>query len=195
MMINTRRGQALGVCLPVVLALLSLPGCARPKCEIELLSYKDPYFPEPYRVTFDTCVFRRDAGGDFHIAGLVTSSVEDQESATITQYLCVHVFWKPYPGRTFANSTTNDATIRYVIVTADGMAAYAGTGFILPKLRRDKLLTATIENANLKLVAQTGNPAEILGDARLTGTLQARRDDHQTIDLTRQLELYAAGEQ
>lgn len=193
-MMTSLRRRHVGLTVSVLAGVLAGPlGCARPTSEIEFVSYKDPYFPEPYRVVFVECTYRVDADGDLHIAGRADFDSDQRDAGAITQYFHAHVFWQPRPGRTFANSTTTDATIRHVIVTADGMAAYAGTGFIYPRRRRGGLLTAKIETANLRLEAQTGDAPELLGDARLRGTLRARRDDHATLDLVRRLEFHAAG--
>ena len=173
-----------------LILLFALPaGCHRSASQIELTSYKDPYFPEPFHVSFDDCTYRIDAGGDIDIAAEATTATPDQ-AGSITQLLHVHVFWQPRPGVTFANKNTSDATIRYIVVTPRGMASYRGTGFVLPKWKRHKL-HASIESANLRLEAQRGDVSELFGDARLQGRLNPRQDEHATVERMRALDLHA----
>lgn len=180
-------------CALLTVWLAAAVGCQQPASELELRSYKDPYFPEPYHLTLQNCVFRVDASGDRHIAARAFRATGESESGPITQFLHVHLFWQPKPGRTFANSTGVNALMRYVIVTPTGTAAYAGTGFVYPKGQRGETLTAEIESASLRLESQSGTPAEVLGDVRLHGTLVARRDEPATVDLIGELDRHAAG--
>ena len=176
MMSSPRRRYATWTwALSVSLCALSL-GCSRATPGIEFVSYKDPYFPEAYRVRFDECVYHIDADGDTHIAA---QTVSEEEGGPVTQWLHVHVFWQPKPGITFANKSTTSATIRYIVATPNGSAIYAGTGFAYPKKARwgDRLNTK-IETGYLRLEAQTGDAPEILGDARFHGYLRAREDPH-----------------
>jgi hypothetical protein len=191
-MSKLRRRRVRRACAIVVAVLGGLTGCAEPGSRVALVSYKDPYFPETYRVTLRECTYRLDACGDLHVAGRAAASAGAAPSDAVTQLLHVHLFWQPHPGRTFAEPTTTDATIRYVVATPTGAAVYAGTGFVYPK-RQGQTLTAEIESATLQLQSQVGEVPEVLGDVRLSGTLVARKDAHTTLDVVRQLERHAAG--
>ena len=181
-------------CAALVGLWASASGCGRPSATIELVSYKDPYFPEVYTVEFSECAYQVDAGGDYHFVGRTTREPEDGASGPITQLLYVHVFWKPRPGKTFTDKTNNDATIRYAIITDSGVAVYAGTGFVYPKRKRfGSDVVARLERARLRLESLVGQAPELLGDARLTGKLVANQDANLTVDVRRELELHAAG--
>ena len=131
-------------------------------------------------------------GGDYHIVGSAAQTPEDGSGGTITQLLHLHMFWKPWPGKTFADSSSVDATIRYAIVTERGAAMYRGTGFVYPKKRRlSDDLVVEIEAGRLRLESRKGDPPELLGTARLTGTLVADNDASLAVDLRRQLDLHA----
>ena len=182
------------VCAALVGLGASASGCGRSSSTIELVSYKDPYFPEPYTVEFSQCAYQLDACGDYHFVGRATREPVEGGSGPITQLLYVHLFWKPHPGKTFANKTSNDATIRYAIVTDSGVAVYAGTGFVYPKRKRfGSRVVARLERARLHLESLVGQAPELLGDARLTGKLVAKQDPNLTVDVRRELELHAAG--
>jgi hypothetical protein len=177
--------------LALLMSVLFLSACARPTASLQLTSYKDPYFPETYDVKLADCAYYVGPGGDYHIAGRASHTPDDGGGA-ITQLLHVHMFWKPWPGKTFDNPTTVDATIRYAIVTERGAAVYSGTGFVYPKKRRfsDDVI-AKVEVARLSLESESGDPPELLGSARLAGKLMAKDDASLALDIRRQLDLRA----
>jgi hypothetical protein len=210
-----------------ILALLLNAGCT-PNADlrftlstdsrITLVSYKDPYFPEPIDIAFSECTYETDASGDLQITArqrqfvLATSDPSPAEYAResvagrpstaaadpltalpLERILHIHVYWQPHPGVTFSNQTATTATIHYVVATQAGTASYTGTAFAYPTWRRDDTLELDLESANLQLDTATGDTPASLGPARLTGKLFARRDPFRTVDLMRQADQHAAG--
>jgi hypothetical protein len=172
--------------------LLFLLGCTRPSAFLEITSYKDAYFPETYVVTLADCAYYVDSGGDYHVVGRAVRTPEEPGGGTIEQLLHVHLFWKPWPGKTFDDPSSVDAILRYAIVTDAGVALYSGTGFVYPRKRwMSEDVIARIEEARLRLDSQTGDSPELLGDARLAGTLVAKRNRSLAVDLRRRLDLHA----
>jgi hypothetical protein len=182
----------LGTWLALLVALLTAVGCSRPTASLELTSYKDPYFPETYEIELADCAYYVGPDGDYHIVGRAAHSPEKSNGGTVEQFVHAHLFWKPWPGKTFAHPTTVDATIRYAIVTEQGTAVYCGTGFVYPKKRRltDGII-ARVEQARLRLESQVGDAPELIGAARLAGKLVAEDNPCLAVDLRRQLELHA----
>jgi hypothetical protein len=177
------------------LLLLLAGGCARTPLgsDLRLVSYKDPLFPETYRVSFTDCTYRQCPRGDYQIVARSTHGLKGA-AGPVTQYVCLDVYWKPHPGKTFSNRTGTDATLRYVIVSDTGVSAYTGSGFVFPSQRKfPAALIAQLETGRLRPGAQTGHPPEILGEARITGDLVAKNDPHRAVDLLREMELLAAG--
>ncbi len=171
---------------------LILLGCRGPSASLEITSYKDPYFPETYVVELADCAYYVDSSGDYHVVGRAVHTPEDDSGGTIEQLLHVHLFWRPWPGKTFDNPTSVDATLRYAIVTESGVAVYSGTGFLYPRKRRmSDDVVAKIEGARLHLDFQAGDSPELLGAARLAGTLVAERNASLAVDLRRRLDLHA----
>jgi hypothetical protein len=181
------------LCAAATVLPVLLLGCASSTGTLELTSYKDPYLPETYQVAFNESAYYTGPGGDYHIVGRATHVPEDNPDGKISQLLHVHLFWKPWPGKTFDDPSTVDATIRYAILTEQGAAVYCGTGFVFPKKRRmsDKLLVK-IENARLRLERQDGDAPDLLGSARAAGELVADSNAALAIDLRRELDLRAA---
>ncbi len=179
--------------LPLLLAALLLPsvGCQRPVSQVEIVSHRDPYFPEPFKVVFDRCAYRTDAGEDCHIAARTVRPDNDPPTA---QYLHVHVYWQPRPGRTPANRSTSNALVRYIVATSDGVAEYTGTGFAYPDEQRDGTLEVSLESIYLKLHLLSGELPEPLGDSELNGTLIAKPDPAAAAQIIRECELLHAQE-
>lgn len=189
----TDRRESRRLLLLLASAAMLLPlGCGRPTAIVKFTSYKDPHFPEVYQVELEQCAYYVGPGGDYHIVGSATHIPEDGSTGTIAQLLHLHMFWKPWPGKTFDDSSSVDATIRYAIVTERGAAMYCGTGFVYPRKRRmSDDVVVEIEVGRLRLASRKGDPPELLGTARLTGTLVADNDASLAVDLRRRLDLHA----
>jgi len=171
-------------------ALLLPGGCASPTGLVELISYKDPEQSLTYTVRFEQCAFALGPDGDYHIAARALDRSAGQSDRAIVQLLHAHVFWRPRPGKTFANSTTVDATLRYALLTADGAAIYGGTGFVyLHRRPFGRELDVSIESGRLRAQKLVGNPPELLGSVRLRGRLLAAEDPAAAMDIRRQLDL------
>lgn len=185
-----RRRPAAGAVGFVVLALGS--GCAARESVLEITSLRDPYFPERFRVAFDQCAYRIDRGGDYQILARAARAADDAGGGPIVQLLHVHVFWKPWPGKTPDHASGVDATLCYVVASDEGASVFTGTGFVYPRRDWQKSLIAEIEGGRLQLAARIGNPPQVLGDARVVGRLQPVDDVGQTVALQRELERRAA---
>jgi hypothetical protein len=176
--------------LVALVVALPMGGCVRHIAALQLTSYREPHAPRTYELNLDDCAYYVGSGGDYHIVGRAIDTPENGVGATIEQLLHVHLFWKPWPGKTFANSSMMDATIRYAIVTETGTAVYTGTGFVYPRKQGPRNgIVADIEAANLRLNHVTGNAPELLGSTRLSGTLVAQDDASLAVDIRRRLDL------
>lgn len=180
-MSRLRRTAAAGL-----VVTLALGGCQRSRNDLTLQSYRDPYFPETYRLVLDACTFRTDASGDVHLAA--TAHFESAGApGPIDQFLHIHLFWQPRPGRTPADTTNRDALIEYVIRSPAGVASYEGTGFIYPRKQTAERFIAQVEQARLQRTATSGDPPDVLGDVTLVGGLVATLDDARTVAIEREV--------
>lgn len=182
------RNDRLGLLLCGAAGLLA--GCAPPGSKVRLESYKDPYFPAEYKLTVYGAAYQRSADGDIHVLARGSLIEPSLESGTSLQFLHIHLFWKPHPGRTFDDPSCVDATLQYVLVSPAGTTVYEGAGFVYPKKSLwDGSITAQIENAALRPALQSGEAPEPLGELHLTGELAARNDPAQAVNLRREIEL------
>ncbi|TWT45477.1 hypothetical protein RAS1_19020 [Phycisphaerae bacterium RAS1] len=171
-----------------LLLFLPLAACT-PASRVQFTSYKDPYFPETFDVDFENCAYHYSPAGDLHIAAQRSWAPGERRADTVRQYIHVHVFWKPHPGRTFANASSDDALIEYAVVSRQGAAFYSGTGFLYPAKIKDGRLTCRLEQARIRLDSQIGAPPEDLGDARVKATFNARDDGNAAVDMFHDLEI------
>ena len=174
------------LCLGLVLALAVGVGSGCATSTVQLVSYKDPYFPERVHISLSDGAYWTDASGDIHAAARGTTQTQQ---GTATHYLCIHRFWNPKPGKTHVEESMTDATLRYCVSTENGVVVYTGTGFVFPKQRFGGGLELNIESARLRLESRSGDLPDIFGNTRLTGTLVARNDPDAAADLLREAEL------
>jgi len=165
-------------------------GCRGPVSNLQLTSFKDPYFPEKEEVRLVGCAYRIDAGRDIVVAG--RSEPRDLEGlGPVTEYLQVRVFWKPHPGRTYADSSQCDALLRYIVASSAGTAVYTGTAFAYPAQKLGGL-DITLETARLQLESTSGEMTDLFGESRLSGTLVAESKPTNEAAVTREMELLTA---
>lgn len=177
----------------LVAAALVASGCAGGG-SLAVTSFADPFFPEDYRLELERCAFKRGGDGDWHILAQSSRAPKGALTGKVDQIVHAHAYWKPRPGKTPDDPTCLDARLRYVISTRGGVAAYEGDGFLYAT--RDRLtgrLSARVESASIRPVGKAGaTPPEWLGEARLTGVLEAADDAYLAVDLRRELDLRAA---
>lgn len=189
----------------LLLVLVAASGCGR-QTGLTITSYKDPSSPERVQLHPEYCAYRVDSTGDLHIvagpqpvyrngsgeavAGEARSAVA--AAGEIVEYLHVHVYWKPHPGKTPAETTTTDATLHYVIASETGSAEYLGTGFVYPKQRRDGRLDVALESGRLRLESYTGDMGDPLGNSRISGRLIAAENATAVSSMLRTMQYVGA---
>jgi hypothetical protein len=174
----------------LISALLTpfIAACNAPGSEVTLVSYKDPYFPEPLNLALNECVYRYDADGDAHIVGR-SDTPPGSTGGQVTQILHVQIYWRPHPGKSHVERSTTNALLRYTLGTETGVAEYFGTGFAYPKEKRDERLVVELESAYLRLESLEGQVADLLGDMRVSGKLIATHTPARAAELLRVAEL------
>lgn len=175
--------------------VLATSGCTGSGSHLRLESYKDPYFPETYDFSPEECVFRTLPDGDYEIVASSQRDVagEDGVERRVQQYMHIHVFWRPRPGKTYDDPTTVDATLESVILTDRERAVYSGTAFVRAKLERSGRLSVRLERGRLRPALASSTEAALLGETLLGGRLTARPDASRCVALRRTFDRYAAG--
>ncbi len=174
--------------LGLAIGLLATLVCGCGGSLVRLVSYRDPYFPEHYHVNLASCAYRTEPGGGIQAVG---RGIQQTKQGTTTQYICIHIFWKPIPGKTPADSTMTDAILRYVVSNGDGVAVYIGTGFAYPQPALGGGMDIALESGRLRLQSRSGME-DLFGNTQITGQLKARDDSAAAATLIREAELLAA---
>lgn len=174
-----------------VLALIGAAGCGA-RSQLRITSYIDPPFPENYSFEPTECAQWIDAGGDLHIVATATRLGSGSAAKAITQILHIQMYWKPYPGKTPANRTATDATLRYVVFTPEGAAAYTGTGFVYATQPRFGPLKVDLERAELRPAEHTADFTDILGEMHVAGRLRPAKNQNRAIAMIRQADVAVA---
>lgn len=176
----------------LVCAVAGLAGCRSTGYELKITSYEDPYFPETYSLTLDSCAYHIDGGGDYRIAGHSAAALDGSDD-TVDQYLCLRLFRRPKPGKTGDDRTSIDATIRLALATKNGVAVYSGTAYVFPRHAPiGSSLKLDIESARLRLETAVGDAPALLGDAKLVGKIVAQRDSGAAIETSNRVARLAA---
>jgi hypothetical protein len=192
---SSRGARRPSAALSLAGCLLVISGCAARRSSLQVTSYGDPFFPETYRITLDRCAYRVASDGDTHIVAYAAHQPEDAKRAPIEQMLHVHMFWKPWPGKTSDDPTATDALIGYAIRTDRGVTAYRGSGFVYVRepLFGDERIVQ-IESGRLHPVSRSNGETALLGDSRVVGELRARADPALVMDIARRVDQALAGE-
>ncbi|MBI5864518.1 MAG: hypothetical protein HZB38_08425 [Planctomycetes bacterium] len=181
-----RPGVRLIVGAAAILFAAALPGCKSAE-RLDAVSFVDPYFPEPISLAIDRCAYRKDRSNDIHIAG---EGMAELPNGAVAQWIDLHLYWRPKPGKTHDDPTTADAVIRLLVDAPDGPQLYAGSAFVYmdkPLFGGGKLL-AKIESARLRPVRESDGGAGRLGDATLQGKLTVRDDPAAALEINREFE-------
>lgn len=194
MMNNSR--SLFAKCAPLLglMALSGLEGCRRPIGEMELTAYKDPSFPQTFEIKLWEGAYYIEPGRDYHIVGRSAYKPAEEGAGEIVQLLHIHMFWRPRPGKTFDNPTMIDAVLRYAIITDQGTALYRGTAYVSVKKDLGDRRKITLRGGRLQLAAQHGQVPDIFGAARIEGKLRPLSDFGLTMELRRQIDLLAGGQ-
>ena len=189
--------------LAVALLLIHIPGCAKAPNRFEILSFKDQSEQNLYAEHFPDGSFAVNAHKDttivFSIApeqlnrSLAEPPRADLESqAQPEQIVRVHVFWKPRPGTSYADSTQTDADIAYCLITGRNSISYEGAGFVYFTRSKDgKSMTGQIESSILVPAHVIGQPNDLFGPCHVKGHFTAREDRKTVVEVEQRLQRYA----
>ena len=181
-----------------VLALLCLAaflvsGCQPRSTRIRIQDFLHPQAPRSLYQEFDEAYYQLDAAGSLQLVLRRQVPSEAIPTENITQIILVKTYWRPIPGRTYAESTMINAKLTYLIQSGRACRAYQGNGFVsFTEDRKGQTLSGRIESANLKPTGEMGHPPHPFGKAQLEGTFRALRKPRRATavltDLTRTMQ-------
>lgn len=130
---------------------------------------------------FTTAVFSQEDRNSvhFYLTDIPDLATPESSGVGLTgNVLHVHMFLKPYAGRTPIAFTASNTTITHVVIADGAYAVYSGGGFLLPdSLTGGDSFSGRIRDATLRPIGATSGIADLLGWTTLSANINARRDD------------------
>ena len=176
--------------LPVL--ALALAGCQGSNIRIE--SSQTPYFlaPDIYRAVY---TYRDENEVDVYLTDLDPEDLRRLPDGSYPtpppgQITHIHLFLRPWPGRTPIDPTAANTTVRHaVFAPAAQVGVYAGGGFLLPRSTAESgRFDARMINATLVLRQASERFDDRLGPVRMRGTIRANHDERTARILAAALE-------
>lgn len=200
--------------LVAVLVLVTGAACQPAQTQFEIVSYKAPRYPQRYMEVFERGFFSRNTDGNWTLAFQVpptylpvepapgdasnvqpasTKPQPDADAAApapeeirVAQVLLVEVFWRPQPGRTYAEASQTNANIVYCLMSGSSSITYEGAGFVsFDDQWRGEGIQGEIESSALYPVRYVNSPSDLFGPCRLSGAFTAVEDRAGVVALQR----------
>jgi len=159
----TRASPATLTALILISVVGTLAGCRQETNRIVVTAYSDPHSPEQYYQDFDRAAFSSSGAGQYEILLESSEGMDTFGRQVLYQALHGRIFWRPLPGKTYAEASQINAQIDYQLRLASAESAevssqtprspiyYQGSGFISFSFNRDRtVMRGRIERALLE---------------------------------------------
>lgn len=188
--------------IPLALIALLLPGCTRlgivSSANGKLVGSASRAVLAP---DFRVLVFDRsddDGTADLYFTDLTDEQIEAyfDDSGAWTKIsgsiVHVHMFIKPYAGRTPIESTAANASMRWAVLSDGEIGVYTGAGFVFPgRSLLGSKISGTVRDATLRLTRATEGFHDPLGPSSLSMGFTAKEDAETVEGLSRRLDAAA----
>ncbi|MFT5423717.1 MAG: hypothetical protein ACI89L_001505 [Phycisphaerales bacterium] len=188
--------------IPLALLALLVPGCTRlgliSSANGSLVGADSAAVLSP---DFRVLVFARsenDSTADLYFTDLSDEQIESyfDDSAAWTQIsgsiVHVHMFIKPYAGRTPIQSTAANASMRWAVLADGEIGVYTGAGFVFPgRTLLGSKISGSVRGATLRLTRATEGFHDPLGPSSLSMSFSAKKDADMAEGLSRRLDAAA----
>ncbi len=166
----------------VVAAAAGLFGChSAPFNRVEVTDIRSDAAPQLHYEDFDESYYRLRDGGLVDVVLRRQTRAAADQTRKIVQTIVLRSYWKPFPGRTYANDSMLNASLCYVLVKGESAISYEGGGFFqYAEKRGGEVITGKLECGDLQPLRAVGGDLGIFERARISGKFKARRDDRRT---------------
>ncbi|MGB0716281.1 MAG: hypothetical protein ACPGXK_10405 [Phycisphaerae bacterium] len=169
-------------------ALLSMAGCTAKESRFEIADYRAEGNINSYHEVFSEGYYTTEADGDLRIVFRRQEPSRDDARELISQIVCISTFWRSQPGRTIADSTQINGTVRYAIIGPGGGTTYEGTGSVFFDENKDgDELEGSLDLALLSPVRELREGQPLFEKAELSGEFHAIRNRQKVIRITNEL--------
>ncbi len=178
------------ICIAAAVAGAGLLGCrAAPFNRVEVTDIRSDAAPQLHHEDFDESYFRLRDGGLIDLVLRKQTRATADQTRKIVQTIVLRSYWKPFPGRTYANHTMLNANLCYVLVKGDSAIGYEGGGFFqYAEKKGGEVITGKLEGGDLQPLRRVGGDLGIFERARISGKFKARRDDRRTTQIMNRID-------
>jgi hypothetical protein len=125
--------------------------------------------------------------------GSSQKTLQPAQSAPLRQVVAIRVHWRPPHGTRADNPSASNAVLDWYVIgdTADRTQErlhYQGAAFVLVQ-RKGETAHVTIEKGTLALVDSVGSLSDPVGEARISGTFAARKNDTRVAAVTEPMKI------
>ena len=172
----------------LAVAVLLTAGCAPESSTFQITDHRQGAQTQRYCETFEEAYYDLNSEGNIDIALRRVSPSSTGPGRTITQVIHLHSFWRSIPGKTTAETTQINGTVRYMIRTGYGAVIFEGTGSIFfEQNAAEDEITGALEYALLSPAHRLSTAPELFENAELTGEFRAVRNPRQVVRLVNEL--------
>ena len=179
------------ICIAAAVAVVAGPfGCrSAPFNRVKVTDIRSDATPQLHYEDFDESYFRMRDGGLIDLVLRKQTRATADQTRKIVQIIVLRSYWKPFPGRTYANDSMLNANLCYVLIKGDSAISYEGGGFFQYAAKKGgEVITGKLEGGDLQPLRAVGGDLGIFERARITGKFKARRDDRRTTQIINQID-------
>ncbi len=177
-------------CVAAVVAIAAgLFGCqSAPFNRVEVTDIRSDATPQLHYEDFDESYYRLRSGGLIDLVLRKQTRAAADQTRKIVQTIVLRSYWKPFPGRTYANDSMLNASLCYVLVKGDSAISYEGGGFFQYAEKKGEVITGKLAGGDLQPLRGVGGDLGIFERARITGKFKAKRDDRRTTQIMNRID-------
>lgn len=179
------------ICIAAAAAVSAgLFGChSAPFNRVAVTDIRSDATPELYYEDFDESYFRLRDGGLVDLVLRKQTRAAADQTRKIVQIIVLRSYWKPFPGRTYANDSMLNANLCYVLIKGDSAISYEGGGFFqYTEKNGGEVITGKLECGDLQPLRRVGGDLSTFERARISGKFKARRDDRRTTQIINRID-------
>ncbi len=178
------------ICMAAIVALAGLCGCrSAPFNRVQVTDIRSDGPPQLHYEDFDESFYRLRNGGLVDVVLRKQARATADQTRKIIQIIVLRSYWKPFPGRTYANDSMLNASLCYVLINGDSAISYEGGGFFqYAEKKGGEVITGKLEGADLQPLRAVGGDLGIFERARISGKFKAHRDDRRTTQIMNRID-------
>jgi hypothetical protein len=157
-----------------VQVLLYTTGCAPEFSTFQITDHRPGEPVERYHEEFDEGYYDLDPDGNVDVVLRRVSSSTPDRGRKITQIIHLRSHWRSIPGRTVADETQLNGTVRYMIRLGRAAAMFEGAGSLFyHETDTEDVIEGSLDHALLSPTRRLAAAPEVFQHAELTGHFRA----------------------